>query len=64
MTTRRSGGISSAETDSESGGDGDEGVERDLFALKVMRDRGLISQTDYDTRRAELLGEAQAGRPG
>ncbi|MCA8907354.1 MAG: SHOCT domain-containing protein [Rhodospirillaceae bacterium] len=65
MTTRPSGGITSAETDSESGSDGDTDVARDLFALKVMRDRGLISQADYDTRRAELLGPpAGDGGPG
>ncbi len=48
-------GAAMAMTDAESGEEG-AGPERDLYALKVMRDRGLISQDDYDRRRAEILG--------
>jgi hypothetical protein len=47
-------GAAVARTDAESGEEG-AGPERDLYALKVMLDRGLISQADYDRRRAELL---------
>ena len=43
----------SAETDSESG---NEGVDRakDLHALEVMRDRGLISEEEYRRRKAKI----------
>ena len=43
----------SAEADSESG---DEGAARDkdLYALEVMRERGLISEEDYRRRKARL----------
>ncbi len=41
--------------DSESGTDG-AGVEADLRALRVMRERGLISAEEHERRRAELLG--------
>lgn len=48
----------SAETDSESG---DEGVGRakNLYALNVMRDRGLIGEEEYQRRKAMI--EAQEG---
>lgn len=48
-------GAAMAVTDAESGEEG-AGPERDLYALKVMRDRGLISRDDYDRRCAEILG--------
>ncbi len=41
-------------TDAESGNDG-AGLNRDLFALKVMADRGLIPPDEYERRRAEML---------
>lgn len=43
----------SAEADSESGNEG-AGREKDLYALKVMRERGLISEEDYRRRRAKI----------
>lgn len=44
----------SAETDSESGNEG-AGRDKDLYALEVMRDRGLISEETYERRKAALL---------
>ena len=43
----------SAEADSESGDEG-AGRDKDLYALKVMRERGLISEEDYARRRAKI----------
>ncbi len=43
----------SAETDSESGDEG-AGRDKDLYALKVMRERGLISEEDYERRKARI----------
>ena len=43
----------SAETDSESGDEG-AGRDKDLYALKVMRERGLISEEDYERRKAKI----------
>lgn len=57
------GGIAAPATDSETGDGGDTGIDRDLFALKVMRDRGLMSEADYQARRAELIGPAQGEAP-
>lgn len=53
-------GAAPATTDGESGTATD-GIESDLRALKVMRDRGLMSQADYDRRRAELLSQRTPG---
>lgn len=44
-----------AETDAESGAEGVDSVERDLRALKVMFDRGLMSRKEYEERRAALM---------
>ncbi len=46
----------SAEADSESG---DEGAGRDkhLYALEVMRKRGLIGDEEYERRKAQLDGK-------
>lgn len=43
----------SAEADSETGNEGG-GVEKDLYALDVMRERGLISEEDYRRRKAQI----------
>ena len=55
-------GAAAMVTDGESG---DQGVDRQpgidkaaLRALQVMRDRGLLTQEEYDARRDELLGDA------
>ncbi len=44
---------SSGLADSESGDEGAD-ADRDRFALKVMRDRGLITETEYRARLREL----------
>ena len=54
MAKRPAGGITSATTDTETGTDGDQAIERDLYALKVMRDRGLITAAEFEARQAEL----------
>ena len=46
--------ITSPATDAESGDDGTD-VSADLRALKVMLDRGLMTQKEYDDRRSALL---------
>ena len=43
----------SAEADSESGDEG-AGRDKDLYALDVMRERGLISEEDYRRRKAKI----------
>ena len=43
----------SAEADSESGDDG-AGRDKDLYALDVMRKRGLISEQEYLRRKAKI----------
>ena len=58
---KRSGGVTSAVTDTETGTEGGVDLHRDLYALKVMLDRGLITQADYDARRAELMGPNDPG---
>ena len=45
----------SAEADSESGVEG-AGRDKDLYALDVMRKRGLISEEEYARRRAKIEG--------
>lgn len=56
----RRAGITSGITDTESGNE-DPGLDRDLYALKSLYERGLIPQDIYEARRAELLGD-RAGR--
>ena len=59
-TESRSRPTASADADSESGTAGDNEAEdrrKALFALKAMRDRGLISAEEYERRRAALEGE-------
>ena len=45
----------SAEADSESGNEG-AGRDKDLYALNVMRERGLISEEEYARRKAQIEG--------
>lgn len=50
----------SADADAESGTTGEAEAEnrrKSLFALKAMRDRGLMSEDEYRRRRATLEGE-------
>ncbi|HZH27782.1 MAG TPA: SHOCT domain-containing protein [Azospirillaceae bacterium] len=53
-----------AATDHESGNEGDAADEaaRSLRALKVMRDRGLLSDAEFETRRREILGSVERGK--
>lgn len=44
----------SAEADSESGDEGAAGRDKDLYALNVMRERGLISEEEYERRKAQI----------
>ncbi|NBC34495.1 MAG: hypothetical protein GVY13_17605 [Alphaproteobacteria bacterium] len=53
----RRAGITSGTTDTESGNEAP-GVDRDLYALKSLYERGLIPKEVYETRRAELLGDS------
>ena len=53
-------GVTSGMTDTESGND-DAGVDRELYALKAMYDRGLIPQDVYESRRAELMAGSPSG---
>lgn len=46
----------SAEADSESGDEG-AGRDKDLYALNVMRERGLISEEEYERRKSALRGD-------
>ena len=54
-------GAAPAATDEESGSDGGTS-EGDLRALQVMLDRGLMSQAEFDRRRAEIMAAASAPR--
>lgn len=44
----------SADTDSESGDEGAGSGEKDLYALNVMRERGLINEDEYRQRKAKI----------
>jgi len=46
--------IAGAAVDAESGIEGVEDVDKALYALRVMRDRGLLPAEEYDRRRAAL----------
>lgn len=50
-----SSGVTSADTDAESGDEGVTDLDRDLRALKAMYDRGLIPQDAYEKRCANLI---------
>ena len=52
-------GAATAAADAESGTEPAD-VERDLYALKVLRDRGLIPPEEYEARRRELTGTASS----
>lgn len=49
----------SAEADSESGDEGANGRDKDLYALDVMRERGLISEEEFQRRKDQI--EARRG---
>lgn len=51
-------GVASGAADSESGDEGDDSAARSLRALKVMLDRGLMTEAEYEQRRAALAGGA------
>ncbi len=55
-------GVASGAADSESGDEGDDSAARSLRALKVMFDRGLMTEAEYEQRRTALAGKA-AERP-
>lgn len=58
-------GVSDARTDTESGLVGDASQRRELYALKVMLDRGHMTPEEYARRRAAILGEdAKTGGDG
>ena len=46
--------VAGAVVDAESGTEGSGEIDKAIFALKVMRERGLISQADYARRMAAL----------
>jgi hypothetical protein len=50
-------GVASGSADAESGDEGDSTV-RSLRALKVMLDRGLMTQAEYDERKSAITGNA------
>ena len=54
-------GAAPAATDGESGSDHGT-AEGDLRALQVMLDRGLMSQAEFDQRRAEITAAAPGHR--
>ncbi|EWY41530.1 hypothetical protein N825_28360 [Skermanella stibiiresistens SB22] len=57
-------GVASGSADSESGDDGDDSVGRSLRALKVMLDRGLMTEREYEDRKAALRADAAGKPPG
>ena len=54
-------GAAPAATDEESGS-ADGTSERDLHALQVMLDRGLMSRAEFDRRRAEIMAALSRSR--
>jgi len=54
----RSAGVASGGADAETGDEGDDSAARSLRALKVMLDRGLMTQAEYDDRKAAITGNA------
>ncbi len=53
----RSAGVASGGADAESGDEGDDSAARSLRALKVMLNRGLMTQAEYDERRNAITGK-------
>ena len=47
--------VASAVADSESGTEGGDSTRQSLRALKVMLDRGLMTDREYEIRKAEIL---------
>ena len=52
--------IAGADVDTESGNEGTVEADKAVFALKVMRDRGLISKAEYGRRMAALGNKPKA----
>ena len=52
--------VANATVDDESGTAGTDSTDRSLRALKVMFDRGLMTEAEYQARKAEIL----AGKGG
>ena len=52
--------IAGAAMDAESGTEGVVDTDKATFALKVMRDRGLISKAEYERRLAALENKPKA----
>ena len=53
----RRAGVVTGSADAESGEEGDDSAARSLRALKVMLDRGLMTQAEYDERRNAITGK-------
>jgi len=51
-------GVASGIADSESGDEGGDSTAQSLRALKVMLDRGLMTQAEYDERKDAIAGKA------
>ena len=51
-------GVASGSADAESGDEGADSAARSLRALKVMLDRGLMTEAEYDERRDAITGNA------
>ena len=51
-------GVASGNADAESGDEGGDSAAQSLRALKVMLDRGLMTQAEYDERRTSIIGKA------
>jgi hypothetical protein len=47
--------VASAAADSESGTEGGDSTRQSLRALKVMHDCGLMTDQEYEIRKAEIL---------
>jgi hypothetical protein len=51
-------GVATGAADSESGDEGGDSTAQSLRALKVMLDRGLMTQAEYDERKSAITGNA------
>lgn len=58
LDTRRRPGAATAESDAESGTE-PASIRQELRALKVMRDRGAMSENDYRVRKEALLASVR-----
>jgi hypothetical protein len=52
-------GVASGSADAESGDEGGDSTAQSLRALNVMLDRGLMTQAEYDERKAVISGKCQ-----